>query len=588
MNVGYSSERPVQILLQLMKHHGVRKVIASPGTTNIGFVMSIQQDPWFEVYSCVDERSAAYLACGLAAESGEAVALSCTGATASRNYYPGLTEAFYRKLPILAITAALHEGRIGQNIPQILDRRVVANDAAVKSIQIPAVYSEEDEWMVNLRINEALLELKHRGGGPVHLNLTTTCSMAFGVKDLPPTRFIDRVMLDDTFPDIGKGRNAIFVGAHLKWSDKLLRDVECFCRLNNAVVITDHTGNYSGENGVLANLISDQQGANSERLSFDTLIHIGDVSGAYLKLKAKSVWRVNPDGEIRDPYKALRYIFEMSEEAFFEKCNKISPMGEIAHAGSVNKVSPQAAELQRVYSKIENQITDIPFSNVWIAQQTAHILPENSVLYLGILNSLRAWNFFEVPNSTLCFANTGGFGIDGGLSSLIGASLAEPEKIHFGIMGDLGFFYDMNVLGNRHIGANIRIMLVNNGCGTEFKNYSHPAAAFDSEADPYIAAADHFGSKSNTLVKHYAEDLGFCYLSASSKDEYLASYDLFVAAEKLEKPILFEVFTKSKDESDALEKVLSVEKDPMVSAKKTIKKIIGPSAINAVKKVMRK
>lgn len=92
----YSSERSVQLLISLLKQHGIKKIVASPGTTNLSFVASLQQDEWFEVYSSVDERSAAYLACGMAEESGEPVVLSCTGATASRNYIPGLTEAYYR------------------------------------------------------------------------------------------------------------------------------------------------------------------------------------------------------------------------------------------------------------------------------------------------------------------------------------------------------------------------------------------------------------------------------------------------------------------------------------------------------------
>ena len=77
------------------------------------------------------------MACGLAAESGEVVALSCTGATASRNYIPGLTEAFYRKLPILAITSTQHTGRIGQLKPQVIDRSVIQKDIAVLSVYIP-------------------------------------------------------------------------------------------------------------------------------------------------------------------------------------------------------------------------------------------------------------------------------------------------------------------------------------------------------------------------------------------------------------------------------------------------------------------
>ena len=124
----YTAERNVQIILYLLKQYGIRKVVASPGTTNITLVASMQQDPFFEMYSAADERSAAYIACGLAEESREPVALSCTGATASRNYISGLTEAYYRKLPVLAITSTQLTGRIGHNIPQVIDRSVSMND----------------------------------------------------------------------------------------------------------------------------------------------------------------------------------------------------------------------------------------------------------------------------------------------------------------------------------------------------------------------------------------------------------------------------------------------------------------------------
>ena len=101
----YSDERNTRILIALLKAHGIRKVVANPGVRNISFTGSVQNDPWFEVYSGVDERHSAYLAVGMAAESGEPVVLSCTQATASRNYLPAMTEAFYRKVPVLAVTS---------------------------------------------------------------------------------------------------------------------------------------------------------------------------------------------------------------------------------------------------------------------------------------------------------------------------------------------------------------------------------------------------------------------------------------------------------------------------------------------------
>lgn len=117
---------------------------------------SLQQDSYFELYSSVDERSAAYIACGLAAESGEPVVLSCTGATASRNYLPGLTEAYYRKLPVLAVTSTQDITRIGHHIAQVIDRRQMQNDVALLSEYIPATCNDRDEWSNTVKINHVL------------------------------------------------------------------------------------------------------------------------------------------------------------------------------------------------------------------------------------------------------------------------------------------------------------------------------------------------------------------------------------------------------------------------------------------------
>ena len=66
-----TDERNAQILIQILKANGIKRVIASPGTTNACFVSSMQNDPYFEIYSAPEERSGAYMACGMAAECGE-------------------------------------------------------------------------------------------------------------------------------------------------------------------------------------------------------------------------------------------------------------------------------------------------------------------------------------------------------------------------------------------------------------------------------------------------------------------------------------------------------------------------------------
>lgn len=588
MDTYYSSERNVQILISLMKSHEIKKIIASPGTCNVPLIASLQNDPFFEIFSSVDERSAAYMACGLAAESGESVALSCTGATASRNYMPGLTEAFYRKLPVLAITSSNPNNCIGQLMPQVTDRRFPAPDVSKLSVTLPAVHESDDEWECNLLTNRALLELRHHGNGPVHINLITSHSRDFSVKQLPETRVIRRITLNDNFPDLGHGRIGIFVGAHSKWTQKLSIAVDNFCQRYDAVVLSDLTGNYKGKYGVLPNLVTDQTKYRTSCQNIRLLIHIGEVSGAYMTLFPEEVWRVSSDGELRDTFRKLQYVFEMDELTFFEHYVD-SNDGSVEDNEVGSKSAPFAEQWQREYERIASKIPELPFSNGWIAQTTAKRLPENCVLHLGILNSLRMWNYYSVPSSVNVYCNTGGFGIDGCTSTLLGASLANKNCLYFGVIGDLAFFYDLNALGNRHVGRNLRILLINNGCGNEFHDFNSLAtrAGIGDDIDSFIAAGGHFGSKSKDLVCHYAEALGFEYLTASSKQEYLQIVDRFVISELTEKPMLLEVFVDRDSDSSAHEIICDLESSITGSAKAAVKTILGDKGVQMAKKLVR-
>ena len=572
----YSSEKNVQILIALLKANHIKTIIASPGTTNITFVASMQSDPFFHIYSAADERSAAYIACGIAAESGEPVVLSCTGATASRNYYPGLTEAYYRKLPILAVTSSQLLSHTGQYFPQMLDRSVVANDVVKYHVSVEPVENEESRWMAENQINTAILELFRSGGGPVNINLVTKYSKDFSIKELPDVRVISRVLPNDIFPEIPTGKIGIYCGSHAKFSAELTKSIDNFCKVHNAVVFGDHTSNYKGKYKILDALFS-QDHFRSDVLNWDLMIHIGLVSGEYSSVSAKQVWRVNSDGELRDVFRKTTKIFQMDELEFFNH-----------YAQGQDSNDSFLEECVRYYNQIISKIPELPFSNLWCAQQMSQKLPQNSVLHLGILNSLRSWNYFDIPDSVPAYSNVGGFGIDGDVSSLIGASLVDKNRLYFGIVGDLAFFYDMNCLGNRHVGNNIRIMLINNGRGTEFRNYNHPAQRFGDEADLFMAAAGHYGNKSTVLVKHYAEDLGFEYLSATNKEEFSRNAERFLTPEITNKPMIFEVFTDSKLESDALAAIRNVEKDVKYQAKELATKIIGEKGVKIVKKIVGK
>ena len=196
------------------------------------------------------------------------------------------------------------------------------------------------------------------------------------------------------------------------------------------------------------------------------------------------------------------------------------------------------------------------------------------------------WNFFDIPSSVTCWSNTGGFGIDGLLSTTIGAALTNPQSIHYVVLGDLAFFYDLNSLGNRHLPNNIRVILINNGRGVEFRNYRHPSAEFGDDADPFMAAAGHFGNQSFELVKHYVTDLGFYYYSASNKDEFKEIENKLLSSTVEDKPMLVEVFTSTEDEKSALKIMSNLIQEKR--AKQFAKNILGEDGVKNVKRLLKR
>lgn len=582
--MNYTVEKHTQILIALLKAHRIKKIIASPGATNVCLVGSLQSDPYFEIYSSVDERSAAYIACGMAAASGEPVVLTCTGSTASRNYIPGLTEAYYRKLPVLAITSSQHFGRVGQYVPQVIDRSSPLADMVMESVQVDCVYTEEDEWACGLNINKALLALRKAGGGPAHINLRTTYNQDFSVQTLPAVKCITYISDFKNMPSLDDFKHiAILVGVHNKWSEELKSAVEDFCGAYNAVVVRNHASNYTGEYGYNPDLIINMKQYTPQTEKADLVIYIGSVSRYNSGMKEKAMWRVNPDGMIRDSEKKLTHVFAMEEADFFRY---------YANLKKGVKLNSYAKQWQEEVKNILEEIPELPFCNVWVAQMLSGNLPDHSVFHLSGSNTARAWNFFPISSTIECYSNDGTMGIDGQISALVGESLVNPEKLHFGAVGDLTFFYDMNSLGNRHIKNNIRLLVVNNGKGAEFRIYSHTAAAFKEEADKYMAAAGHYGNKSRALIKHYVEDLGFEYLTASTKEEFREAMKRFTISVLTEHSMVFEVFTDSKDESDgiyAMNHIVSnLSGKTKDKAKEFIKSIAGEKGLSKIKGILGK
>lgn len=556
------NQKGIDITICLLKQHNIKRIVISPGGTNIPLVKKLQTDSFFTCYSVVDERSAMYFAIGLYLQTGDVIATSCTSAQATRNYIPGLTEAYYKRVPILAITMEKHPRFIGQEYMQAPHQTSLPDDCVKKSFEMPFVSDINDQYHAVRVANEAMLELTHHGLGPVQLCIPWL-DFELPVVDVK-VRNIERDRTTEGSIGLLGKKILIVAGEHRPYKNEEVEAIEHFCKCFDACVYTNNLSNYHGAHAVCGNLLlsSIKLDAFKSDLTPDIIITIGGQTGDYPlylilsrpELDNTVCWRIAEDGNVVDTYDKLVRVFEVSIMGFFSSYKSIEEKNSNDYFDTWKR-------------KINALIrpSDIPFSNTYLASKLTHNIPEGSVIQFSILNSLRTWNLYNFENMVQCYSNVGAFGIDGGMSTLIGQSLAT-DNLCFMVIGDLAFFYDMNSIGIRGIKNNLRILLVNNNGGVEFK-LSH---GNHKETDKYIAAANHFKN-----AKGWAETCGFRYVAVTNKDEFERVQSEFISSS--EKPIIIEAFMSDDDDYSGYQKVIDANETYNTSdyIKKGIKKTLN-------------
>ena len=91
----------IKILIEVLKEKGIRQVVLSPGSRNAPLLVAFAREKQIRHFVVLDERSAAFMALGMAQQSGVPVALVCTSGTAPLNYAPAIAEAYYQRLPLI-------------------------------------------------------------------------------------------------------------------------------------------------------------------------------------------------------------------------------------------------------------------------------------------------------------------------------------------------------------------------------------------------------------------------------------------------------------------------------------------------------
>ena len=255
----YTDLKSYQIIISLLKQYGITHCVLSAGSRNVPFVHSIEEDPEFHCYSVVDERSAGYFALGLAQELNEPVVISCTSSTATCNYWPPVAEAFYQGVPIVVLTSDRDPQMLGQWEDQMIDQVGMYDRHVRKSVNLPIINNKDDEVYCERLVNEALLELNHRGTGPVHINVPSkTYNNSFPVKELPTAKKINRIERSNSNVEweekINKLKSAkkilVTCGQKSFVSDELNIELENFFKNYNSVISLDYMSNLNIKEGI--------------------------------------------------------------------------------------------------------------------------------------------------------------------------------------------------------------------------------------------------------------------------------------------------------------------------------------------------
>lgn len=544
----YTELKAYQIIIALLKEYGIKRCVLSAGSRNVPFVHSVEEDPFFSCYSVVDERSAGYFALGLAQETGEPVVISCTSSTATCNYWPAVTEAFYQGVPVVVLTSDRDPAMLGQWEDQMIDQVGMYDRHVRKSVNLPIVNDREDWRFCQRLVNEALLELDHHGKGPVHINVPMrSYNNSFNVKSLPEVK---RFLRTDALAPEGEWRACaerlssadrvlVIAGQSSGTDERFGRAFERFCSAYNVAVAAEYMANVPRDMAFNPTLCMEYRYITEKKFSDfvpDVVISFAGNMTAGLKemLRRKAGefehWSIREDGSVCDMYKSLARIFECSPEFFFSKMADLSDgANDGAYLGQLKAYESSAT------------VPELGYCNVEAIRQVVGRIPSGSVLHLAINSAIRIANFFDLAPDVKVYANIGTHGIDGPVSTMLGQAEASGRPTYL-VVGDLAFFYDMNALRIRHVGSNVHILLINNQGGEEF----YYNKMWKNEASDLHTTARH-----HTKAEGWVRECGFRYLSAHDSGGLEAAVGEFFD-EGLGGPVLLEVFTEMKADSQVL------------------------------------
>ena len=498
----------INCIISTLYQNGLRHAIICPGSRNAPLIMAFSRFKKIKCTSIVDERSAAFVALGMAKQLQEPVAIICTSGSAVVNLYPAITEAYYMQIPLLVITADRPSELMDRWDGQMIRQFDVFKSHTKGSFQTPENISINCFEDIHLITSKFYKSANTANKGPAHLNVPLKEPLYTAVlEEFEYPVYIQTektAIFESSFglPKFNFETNTkvlILCGAN---EGKIEHsNLEVISNNKYAMVIADVISNYHSvqniENweGVLLNLNEAQR----KEFVPDLLITTGKmVLNKTLKTllrnnKPRHHWHISDNGFFADMFFNNPQIIVANKDSFFSKLSQILPQEESHYYSKLRN-------LALVQLNKSHEVLNQNFNEFLAVKKVLETLPENIILHLANSMTLRyvAYLCNVLKNTWQINCNRGVSGIDGCTSTALGAALVNTQ-LHVLITGDIAFFYDINALWQQNLPTNFKIVILNNFGGNIFKIIEGPSQM--SELNPFLETPH--SQNAELLAQHF-------------------------------------------------------------------------------------
>ncbi|UCS95636.1 2-succinyl-5-enolpyruvyl-6-hydroxy-3-cyclohexene-1-carboxylic-acid synthase [Echinicola marina] len=511
--------QPLIDLANICAKKGVNNIILSPGSRCAPITLAFARHPDLHCRTISDERSAAFIALGMAQQLKKPVVLVCTSGTAALNYAPAVAEAFFQQIPLIVITADRPNEWIDQWDGQTIRQEKIYGRHIKKDYCFPDDFSHKDKiWHANRISNEACNLAQSFPAGPVHINIplrepfypTENEKFDYGI----PVRVVEQISAEMILSDEAliklktqlHSYDKIIIVPGQQLPNKALQELlDNISKAKQAIIVTDTISNLQSEHTInyhdqLIPLIDKNALKPDLIISFGKSI-ISKALKLFLRESNADHWHIQAGGEVPDTYQGLSKQIYCGTPQFLKFIH--------SYLGETNTSFYQTwYDANKVLeTKITNALEGIDFGEFKAIYEVLKHIPHNSKLHLANSMSVRYVNFLG-PRKQEIICNRGTSGIDGSNSTAVGCTFTTKDFVTL-ITGDLAFFYDRNAFWHNYPFNNLRIILLNNQAGGIFRLIDGPSKQAELE--------EFFETKQSLQAENLAKDFNFKYYTA--KDE---------------------------------------------------------------------